>query len=74
MDLVIGHIAPEAQVGGPVALIEDGDIVTIDPGKRELSVDLSEEELEQRRKNWVAPPLYSKGILGKYAHNCFQRS
>lgn len=67
--LVIGHIAPEAQVGGPVALIEDGDIITIDPGKRELSVDLSVEELEQRRKNWVAPPLYSKGILGKYAHN-----
>ncbi|NCU18819.1 dihydroxy-acid dehydratase [Pallidibacillus pasinlerensis] len=66
--LVIGHIAPEAQVGGPVALIEDGDIITIDPGKRELSVDLSVEELEQRRKNWVAPPLYSKGILGKYAH------
>ncbi|MCU9600827.1 dihydroxy-acid dehydratase [Pallidibacillus thermolactis] len=66
--LVIGHIAPEAQVGGPIALIQDGDIVTIDPGKKELSVALSEEEFEKRRKNWVAPPLYNKGVLGKYAH------
>lgn len=67
--LVIGHIAPEAQVGGPIALLKDGDMVTVDSDKKELSFDVTEEELEERRKNWVAPPLYKKGVLGKYAHN-----
>lgn len=67
--LVVGHIAPEAQSGGPVAVVEEGDMVTIDSDKKEISVDLSEEELNKRFENWVAPPLYSKGVLGKYAHN-----
>ncbi|MBP2080051.1 dihydroxy-acid dehydratase [Oceanobacillus polygoni] len=67
--LVVGHISPEAQVGGPIALLQEGDMVTIDSSEKVISVDLSDEELERRRKDWVAPPLYSKGILGKYAHN-----
>lgn len=66
--LVVGHIAPEAQDGGNVALIKSGDIVTIDQDKKELSFDVSDEELSNRRKELVLPPLFSKGVLGKYAH------
>ncbi|WP_188456783.1 dihydroxy-acid dehydratase [Virgibacillus oceani] len=66
--LVVGHIAPEAQVGGPIALLKEGDVVTIDSEEREIFVDVSEKELEHRRENWVAPPLEAKGVLGKYAH------
>ncbi|MEN1967496.1 dihydroxy-acid dehydratase [Lentibacillus sp. N15] len=67
--LVVGHISPEAQDGGPVAFVKEGDLVTIDSDKKEISMDVSEEELERRKQDWVAPPLYKKGILGKYAHN-----
>ncbi len=65
---VVGHIAPEAQVCGPIALIQDGDIITIDSETRELSVDVSEAELAERRQTWVEPPLrYNRGVLYKYA-------
>jgi dihydroxy-acid dehydratase len=65
---MIGHVAPEAQVGGPIALIEDGDIITMNVENRELSVDLSDEELERRRANWSAPaPNYTHGVMAKYA-------
>lgn len=67
--LVVGHIAPEAQSGGPIAFLEEGDIVTIDSEKREISMDVSDKELERRRANWNAPELYKRGVLGKYAHN-----
>ncbi|ENH96452.1 dihydroxy-acid dehydratase [Gracilibacillus halophilus YIM-C55.5] len=67
--LVVGHIAPEAQVGGPIAFLEEGDLVTIDSEQKELSMDVSDEEMERRRQNWEAPALYKKGVLGKYAHN-----
>ncbi len=67
--LVVGHITPEAQVGGPIALLEEGDIITIDSDKQEISVDVSDEEFEKRRTNWVQRPLHGKGVLGKYAHN-----
>ncbi|MFB1050251.1 dihydroxy-acid dehydratase [Paraliobacillus sp. JSM ZJ581] len=67
--LVVGHIAPEAQVGGSIAYLQEGDIVTIDSELQEITMDVSEEEIEQRKQNWSAPPLYSKGVLGKYAHN-----
>ncbi|WP_053217542.1 dihydroxy-acid dehydratase [Virgibacillus senegalensis] len=66
--LVVGHIAPEAQAGGPIALLKEGDTVTIDSDKQEIVMDVPEEELENRRKQWTAPPLYNKGVLGKYAH------
>lgn len=67
--LVVGHIAPEAQVGGPIALLQEGDMVTVSSATQELSVDVSEEEFEKRRKEWVAPPMVKRGVLGKYAHN-----
>ncbi|QGH33040.1 dihydroxy-acid dehydratase [Gracilibacillus salitolerans] len=67
--LVVGHIAPEAQTGGPIAFLEEGDMVTIDSEKKEISMDVADEELEKRRANWKAPELYKRGVLGKYAHN-----
>ncbi|QTM97967.1 dihydroxy-acid dehydratase [Sediminibacillus dalangtanensis] len=66
--LVVGHIAPEAQSGGPIALLKEGDIVTIDSDKQEITMDVPKAELETRREQWTAPPLYNKGVLGKYAH------
>jgi len=67
---LIGHIVPEAQEGGPIALVQDGDVITIDAETRELNVDASQEELDRRRKSWKAPPLkYNKGTLYKYAKN-----
>ena len=66
--LVVGHVAPEAQVGGPLALLEEGDSVTIDAEKNLLHVDLSDEELDKRREAWSAPPIkYERGVLAKYA-------
>lgn len=67
--LVIGHIAPEAQVGGPIAFLKEGDVVTIDTIKQEISVAVSDEELAKRRENWEAPELPKRGVLAKYAHN-----
>lgn len=65
---VVGHIAPEAQVGGPIALLKEGDMITIDSDTQELTFAISEEELEERRKSWQQPPLrYSRGVLNKYA-------
>ncbi len=64
----IGHVAPEAMVGGPIALLRDGDIVVMDAESRELSVKLSDEEMERRRQAWTAPPPnYDTGVLAKYA-------
>ncbi len=66
--MVVGHVAPEAQVGGPIALVNDGDIITLDSTTQELSVEVSEKELFERRKNWRAPQSkYTKGALYKYA-------
>lgn len=65
---VIGHVTPEAQVGGLIALIEDGDEITIDADERIMKVHLSDEELDERRRNWEAPPLsVTSGSLYKYA-------
>ncbi|WP_336364345.1 dihydroxy-acid dehydratase [Halalkalicoccus salilacus] len=64
---MIGHVAPEAAAGGPIALLEEGDVVTVDIPDRTLSVDLDEDDLEDRRKNWQVPdPRYSTGVLAKY--------
>jgi len=65
---VVGHITPEAQSGGNIGLIENGDHIEIDAIKRTINVLLSDEELAKRRKNWVMPDLkYKTGILYKYA-------
>lgn len=67
---IIGHVTPEAQVGGPIALIKDGDKMVIDAEKRVISADVSEEEFAARRANWKAPPLKaSRGTLYKYIKN-----
>ncbi|HSN78488.1 MAG TPA: dihydroxy-acid dehydratase, partial [Anaerolineae bacterium] len=64
---VVGHITPEAQSGGALALVQDGDLVTIDAEANTLSVDLSEEDLARRRAGWVAPaPRFTQGVLYKY--------
>ncbi|KZF21707.1 dihydroxy-acid dehydratase [Xylona heveae TC161] len=65
---LIGHIVPEAQEGGPIALVRDGDEIVIDAETRRLDVSVSEKDFEARRADWTAPPLkYSKGTLYKYA-------
>ena len=64
---VVGHITPEAQEGGLIALLENGDKITIDAVNNRIDADLTVEEIERRRSNWVKPPYkYTKGILGKY--------
>jgi len=64
---IIGHITPEAQEGGPIALVQNGDRVTIDAAACQLSMDVSDEELARRRKAWVAPaPKATTGVLAKY--------
>lgn len=64
---VVGHVVPEAQVGGAIALVKDGDIISIDAVENTINVQVSEEELERRRKEWKAPPLrVSQGTLYKY--------
>ena len=65
---VIGHVAPEAFDGGPIALIEDGDGITIDAERREINANLTEAELGRRRERWQRPAPYAhKGVLAKYA-------
>ena len=65
---VIGHVTPEAAVGGPIALVEDGDEITIDAEKRRLDINVPEAELAERRARWVAPASKAKsGVLTKYA-------
>ena len=65
--MVVGHVAPEAAVGGAIALVEEGDIITIDAHARLLQLHLSDEELGDRRANWRSrPPRYTTGVLAKY--------
>lgn len=65
----VGHVGPEAAVGGPIALIRDGDIITLDAEAGTISVNLTDQELEERRKNWGGPreTIYGSGALWKYA-------
>ncbi|MCU0545717.1 MAG: dihydroxy-acid dehydratase [Oscillatoriaceae cyanobacterium Prado104] len=66
--MVVGHVAPEAQVGGTIALVKEGDSITIDARNRLLQLNVSEAELEERRAVWQPPkPRYTKGVLAKYA-------
>ena len=65
----VGHVGPEAALGGPIALLRDGDRITLDAVKGEISVDLTEDELAERRKGWNGPrpTIYTSGALWKYA-------
>ena len=66
---VVGHITPEAYVGGTIALVKNGDPITIDAEAREISLDIPARELAARRKTWKKPaPRYTRGVLAKYAH------
>jgi dihydroxy-acid dehydratase len=66
--LVVGHVAPEAAVGGTIALVEEGDAITIDAEARLLQLNVPEEELARRQAAWQPPaPRYTRGILAKYA-------
>ena len=64
---VVGHVSPEAAAGGPIALIEDGDVLTIDAETREINASVSDEELARRRSEWKRPPSpVTRGVLAKY--------
>ncbi|WP_106791134.1 dihydroxy-acid dehydratase [Aquimarina sp. Aq78] len=66
---VVGHITPEAQEGGLIALVKDGDVITIDAETNSITVAISEAEIEKRKASWVQPALkFDKGVLYKYAH------
>jgi dihydroxy-acid dehydratase len=68
--LMIGHVAPEAVKGGPIGAIREGDVITVDIDKRELSVDLTVEEIDERLKSYSSPPpLFERGVMAKYAKN-----
>ena len=64
---IVGHVTPEAQEGGPIALVRDGDRITLDASANRISVDVSDHELAARRGSWQTPPLkVSRGTLAKY--------
>ncbi|KAF1825556.1 dihydroxy-acid and 6-phosphogluconate dehydratase [Dissoconium aciculare CBS 342.82] len=65
---IVGHISPEAAVGGPIALVQDGDMVTIDAESKRIDMDVDETEIARRRSEWKAPkPTVTRGVLAKYA-------
>jgi dihydroxy-acid dehydratase len=67
---LVGHIAPEAAVGGPIGLVRDGDEITIDAVRREIQLRVSDAELAQRKSFWKAPEPYARrGVLAKYARS-----
>ena len=66
--LMIGHVAPEAAVGGPIALVEEGDTITVDVDAKELNLEVDEAMLAERRARWSPrPPRYTRGVMAKYA-------
>lgn len=68
--LMIGHVAPEAAHGGPIAFVREGDIITIDVDQRRLDLEVDEAELARRREGWAPPaPRYTRGVLAKYARS-----
>ncbi|MDX1967914.1 MAG: dihydroxy-acid dehydratase, partial [Planctomycetaceae bacterium] len=67
---IVGHVTPEAQEGGPIALVKDGDPITIDAENNRIDVAISDEELALRKAMWTAPPLkFTRGTLYKYIKN-----
>jgi dihydroxy-acid dehydratase len=71
--LCVGHVAPEAMIGGPLGLVEEGDEVSIDVEARSLTLHVSDEVLAARKAAWTAPaPNYVGGVLGKYARLAHQ--
>jgi dihydroxy-acid dehydratase len=71
--MCIGHIAPEAMLGGPIGLLQEGDIITVDIDARTINIELSEAELEKRAAAWTPPkPHYTSGVMAKYARTAYQ--
>lgn len=67
--MVVGHVAPEAFVDGTIALVKEGDSITIDAHKQLMQLNVSDEELKKRRAQWKQPkPRFTRGLLAKYAH------
>jgi dihydroxy-acid dehydratase len=66
---VVGHVTPEAALGGPIALVRDGDLITIDATRREVLLAVSDEELTRRKAEWTAPVPPQRGVLAKYARH-----
>ena len=68
--MVVGHVAPEAAAGGLIALIEEGDSITIDAHQLLLQLNVSDDVIAQRRSRWTAPrPRYTRGVQAKFAFN-----
>ncbi|MNS88185.1 Dihydroxy-acid dehydratase [compost metagenome] len=66
--MVVGHVAPEAFVGGTIALVKEGDSITIDAHQLKLQLNVSDEELAKRRATWQQPaPRYTRGVLAKFS-------
>ena len=66
--MCVGHVSPEAAVGGVIGLVHEGDSITIDAPARILQLNVSEDEIAARRANWIPPtPRYTRGVLAKYA-------
>jgi dihydroxy-acid dehydratase len=73
--MVVGHVAPEAYAGGNIALIQEGDSITIDAHTLTLQLNVSDTVLAQRRASWKAPaPRYTRGVLAKFANNASSAS
>ena len=73
--MVVGHVAPEAAEGGLIALIQEGDKITIDAHQLLLQLNVADEEIARRRAQWVKPkPRYTRGVLAKFAHNASSAS
>jgi len=65
---VVGHVSPEAAIGGPIALVQEGDTITIDAETKTIDVEISPEEMNRRMLNWKPePPYATRGLLAKYA-------
>ena len=73
--MVVGHVAPEAYAGGTIALVHEGDSITIDAHTLTLNLNVPDEEIARRRAAWTAPkPRYVRGVLAKFARNASSAS
>jgi dihydroxy-acid dehydratase len=73
--MVVGHVAPEAYAGGNIALVQEGDSITIDAHRLLLQLEVGDDELARRRAAWTAPaPRYTRGVLAKFAFNASSAS
>jgi dihydroxy-acid dehydratase len=73
--MVVGHVAPEAAAGGTIALVQEGDSITIDAHALRLELNVAADEIDRRRAGWTAPtPRYTRGVQAKFAFNAASAS